>query len=228
MSAVLGFDTATALVTVAVADGDDVLAEAEHGPDEAGRPRASELLLDEIESQVATAGGWELIERLAVGIGPGSFTGLRIGIATARALAQGRGLPIAGVATVDALGRGIREVHPEESALATLDARRGETFAALYDTEGERAWGPEVLTPEALAERAAGAKPPPLAAGDGSVRFREQLEAAGVRVADPEDPVHRVAARHVCALGAQEQAREPAAVEPLYLRAPDADRWLRR
>ena len=227
MSAVLGFDTATALVAVAVADGDDVLAEAEHGPDEAGRPRASELLLDEIESQVAAAGGWERIGRLAVGIGPGSFTGLRIGIATARALAQGRGLPIAGVATVDALGRGIREAHPGESALAALDARRGEAFAALYDTEGERAWGPEVLTPDALAERATGAKPPPLAAGDGSVRFREQLEAAGVRVADPEDPVHRVAARHVCALGARQQAREPAAIEPLYLRAPDADRWLR-
>ena len=228
MSAVLGFDTATALVTVAVADGDDVIAEAEHGPDESGRPRAAQLLLPEAEALVSAAGGWDRIGRIAVGTGPGSFTGLRIGIATARALAQGRGLPVAGIPTVDSLARGIRKSHPGESALAVLDARRGESFAALYRADGERAWGPEVLAPEALAERAAAAEPAPLAAGDGSVRFREQLEAAGVRIADPEDPVHRVAARHVCALGARRPAREPAAIEPLYLRAPDADRWIRR
>jgi tRNA threonylcarbamoyladenosine biosynthesis protein TsaB len=228
VTAVLGFDTATALVTVAVTDDGDVIAEAAHGPDESGRPRASDLLLSEIESQVATAGGWERIGRLAVGIGPGSFTGLRIGIATGRALAQGRGLPIAGVTTMDALGRGICEAHSGQPALAVLDARRGELFAALYDAVGERAWGPEVLAPEALGERAAAGDSPPVAAGDGSVRFREQLEAAGVRVADPEDPVHRVAARHICALGERQPAREPATIEPLYLRAPDADRWLRR
>ena len=228
MSAVLGFDTATALVTLAVVDGGDVIAEVEHGPDDAGRPRASELLLPEIESQVSAAGGWDRIERIAVGIGPGSFTGLRLGIATARALAQGRELSVAGVVTTDALARGIREAHPGQPQLAVLDARRGEAFAAVYEADGERAWGPDVLAPEALAERAGGIDPPPVAAGDGSVRFRDQLEAAGVRVADPEDPAHRVAARHVCALGARQPAREPAAIEPLYLRAPDADRWIRR
>ncbi|MGH2923837.1 MAG: tRNA (adenosine(37)-N6)-threonylcarbamoyltransferase complex dimerization subunit type 1 TsaB [Solirubrobacterales bacterium] len=228
MSVVLGFDTATAFVTVAVADGDDVLAAAEHGPDEAGRPRASELLLAEVERLVADAGGWERIGRIAVGIGPGSFTGLRIGIATARGLAQGRELPIAGVTTVDALARGIREAHPGRAALAVLDARRREAFAAQYEEGGERSWGPAVLDPDELAERAAGLDPPPLAAGDGSVRFREQLEAAGVNVADSEDPVHRVVARHVCALGSEQPAGAPAAIEPLYLRVPDADRWQRR
>jgi tRNA threonylcarbamoyladenosine biosynthesis protein TsaB len=228
VSATLGFDTATAFVAVAVADGDQVFGEAEHGPDDAGRPRASEVLLAEAERLVAEAGGWERISLIAVGIGPGSFTGLRIGIATARALAQGRGLPIAAVLTLDALAGGIREANPGEPGLAVLDARRGEAFAALYSPEGERAWGPGVLAPKGLAERASGLDPAPLAAGDGSVRFREQLEAVGVRVADPEDPVHRVAARHVCALGEREPARGPAEIEPLYLRAPDADRWLKR
>ena len=228
MSATLGFDSATAFVTVAVADGDRILGEAEHGPDDAGRPRASELLLPEAERLVSEAGGWDGIALIAVGIGPGSFTGLRIGIATARALAQARRLPIAAVLTLDALALGIREASPGAQALAILDARRGEAFVALYRPEGERAWGPEVLAPEALAERASGLDPAPVAAGDGSVRFREQLEAVGVRTADPEDPVHRVAARHVCALGEREPAGAPAEIEPLYLRAPDADRWLKR
>lgn len=228
MSATLGFDTATAFVTVAATDDGRVLGEAEHGPDDAGRPRASELLLPEAERLVADAGGWERISLIAVGTGPGSFTGLRIGIATARALGQGLGLPIAGVLTLDALSLGLREANPGEPALAVLDARRGEAFAALYSPGGERTWGPEVLAPGALAGRVSAGDSAPVAAGDGSVRFREQLEAVGVRIADPGDPVHRVAARHVCALGKREPAGGPADIEPLYLRAPDADRWLKR
>ena len=228
MSATIGFDTATAVLTVAAANGDEVIAEVGHGPDDEGRPRASELLLVELERIAAAAGGWEGINRIAVGIGPGSFTGLRIGVATARALAQGRALPLAAVSTLAALGRGIGEREPGADALAVIDARRGEAFAALYDERGGEAWAPFVCGPEELGERAAGLQRAPLAAGDGSVRFREQLEAAGVRVAAPDDPVHRVAARHICALGDREPARAPAEIEPLYLREPDAQRWLKR
>ena len=78
---------------VGVTDDGEVVREASVGPGADGRPRHSQVLLPEIERCVEAAGGWERIDRIAVGIGPGSFTGLRIGIATARALAQARGSP---------------------------------------------------------------------------------------------------------------------------------------
>ena len=81
-----------------------------------------------------------------------------------------------------------------------LDARRGEVFAALYSPRGERLWEPLVATPEALAERLAELPAPPLAAGSGAVRFRHELASRDVDIPDDADPVHRVAARHVCAL----------------------------
>ena len=109
-----------------------------------------------------------------------------------------------------------------------LDARRGEAFAALYDPDGEELWRPSVLAPEELAERVRSLGAPPLAAGDGSLRFRDQLEAAGAEVPDPEDPVHRIAARHICALGMAGQTSSPEGIEPVYLRAPDAERWRER
>ncbi|MDP9133390.1 MAG: hypothetical protein M3N56_01010 [Actinomycetota bacterium] len=68
----------------------------------------------------------------------------------------------------------------------------------------------------------------PLAAGDGSLRFAHQLEAAGATVAAPDDEVHRLAARHICALGEGVAATVPEEIEPLYLRAPDAERWRER
>ena len=228
--AILGFDTATANITVGVTRGGLVLREVDHGPDEDGRPRTSTLLLREVEGSVEAAGGWGEVGLIAVGVGPGSFTGLRIGIATGRALAQARGLPLAGVGTTAAIAAGVRErgEAPERPVLAAIDARRGQVFAALHGADGAELWAPLVATPEELCERAAAMSPAPLAAGDGSVRFRQQLEAAGVQVAAPDDPVHRVAARQVCALGAEAPATSPDRIEPLYLRAPDAEKWLRR
>ena len=108
MTVVLGMDSATADAVVAVSDGERLLRDASVGPDD-GRPRHAELLLTEVERSVAAAGGWEHIDRIAVGVGPGSFTGLRIGIATARALAQARELPLVPVSSLAALARGIAE-----------------------------------------------------------------------------------------------------------------------
>ena len=82
-----------------------------------------------------------------------------------------------------------------------LDARRGQVFAALHGAGGEEIWAPMVVAPEELADRVRGLGATPLAAGDGSLRFRQELEAAGAEVAPPDDSVHRVAARHICALG---------------------------
>ena len=179
-----------------------------------------------MEGCAAAAGGWREVDLLAVGLGPGSFTGLRIGIATARGLGASLGLPVAGVCTLDALGRGMAEDGGGEDQLAVFDARRGEVFAALYSPRGEPIWAPLVCLPEELEQRVAALASPPRAGGSGAVRFRHELARHGVRIADDADPVHRVAARHVCALAAASGGGGP--LVPIYLRPPDAERWRER
>jgi len=224
----IGFDTATDHLSVAAALPDGSLVrEEEKGPGEDGRPAHSEELLAAVERCVAEAGGWGEIGRIAVGLGPGSYTGLRIGISTARALAQARDLELAGVSTLAALAAGITEAGGDP-ALAVLDARRGEAFAALHGPDGEELRAPFVAPPQALAEWVSGLESSPLAAGDGSVRFRAELEAAGAMVASDGDPVHRVHAHHVCAIGAGAPALGSDRVRPIYLREPDAKRWIER
>jgi tRNA threonylcarbamoyladenosine biosynthesis protein TsaB len=222
---ILGFDTATSDAAVAVAIDGEVVSESRVGPEPGGRPRHSAVLLAEIESAVAAAGGWERIQSLAVGIGPGSFTGLRVGIATARALGQARGLPVAGIGSLAVLAQGIAARADDRSALALIDARRGELFAALFDRSGDVLLEPFVTGPEVLADRLRGHRPVPLAAGDGSLRFRQQLESAGVEVLPDADPAHRIAARHLCALAAGVEPGLPTDVKPAYLRRPDAEVW---
>lgn len=184
----------------------------------------------EIERAVAKAGGWEAVDRLAVGVGPGSFTGVRVAIATVRALGLSRGLPLSGICTLDPIGRAIGEIAAESVRLAVLDARRGEVFSALYSANGERLWGPLVSSPEELSERVGVLAAPPLAAGSGAVRFRQQLAGRDVEVPEDADPVHRIAARHICALAATESAgaADSDSVVPIYLRPPDAERWRER
>ena len=194
-----------------------------------GSPRHSTALLAGIERAAAAAGGWGEVGAIAVGRGPGSFVGIRIGLATARGLVASTGLPAAGICTLDALGRALVEFAASEGlSLALLDARRGEVFAALYSDAGERLWEPFVAPPEALGERLAGLAAPPRAAGSGAVRFRHELASRGVEVPDDGDPVHRVAARHVCALAAAASGEDRAGLAPIYLRAPDAERWRER
>jgi tRNA threonylcarbamoyladenosine biosynthesis protein TsaB len=206
-----------------------VLYEVLVGFSEKGGPQHTTALLAEIERAAAAAGGWERVNRIAVGIGPGSFTGLRVGIATARALALSCGLPLSGVGTLDALGRGLGEVAGERSSLAVLDARRGEVAAALYSASGERFWGPLLCSPEELAARVAGSGGAVLCGGSGAIRFRQHLTSRAVEIPDDADPVHHVAARHVCALAAAMPGEdESGSVAPIYLRPPDAERWRER
>jgi tRNA threonylcarbamoyladenosine biosynthesis protein TsaB len=225
---VLGVDSATADAVVGVTSGGEIVREARIDPGPDGRPRHSQVLLEEIERSVGHAGGWEAIDRIAVGVGPGSFTGLRIGIATARALAQAREIPIAPVGSLAALARGISETGNEMLALPVIDARRDEAFAALFREDGEEVWPPFVAPPDELAERLQGLGVSPLAAGDGAVRFAAELQDAGATVAPPTDPIHRVAARHVCAVGEAAVEASPDQIQPLYLRQPDAKKWLER
>jgi tRNA threonylcarbamoyladenosine biosynthesis protein TsaB len=199
------------------------------GTSEKGGPLHTVALLGEVERAVDAAGGWPRVDAIAVGCGPGTFTGLRVGIATARALGLSRGLPVLGVCTLDALGRALAERSGPAPRLAALDARRGEVFSALYSADGERLWEPAVGSPRELAERVAALPAPPLAAGSGAIRFRQQLTDRGVEVPDDADAVHRVAARHICALAAtRSDADDADPVAPIYLRPPDAERWRER
>jgi tRNA threonylcarbamoyladenosine biosynthesis protein TsaB len=184
------------------------------------------VLLEQVERSAAAAGGWERVDLLAVGLGPGSFTGLRIAIATARGLGTSLDLPLAGACTLDAIARGMGEAGVSGDRLAVLDARRGEVFAALYAPSGTRIWEPSASRPEELAERVAALPAPPPAAGSWAVRFRHELARHGVQIPGDADPVHRVAARHVCALAAATEGGGPLA--PIYLRPPDAERWRER
>jgi tRNA threonylcarbamoyladenosine biosynthesis protein TsaB len=106
--------------------------------------------------------------------------------------------------------------------LPLIDARRGEVFAALHGAGGELLWPPFVAAPEAVAERVRQAGFRARAAGDGSIRFRRVLEAAGIRVDADESRSHVVRALHVCRLARAVPGQPPEAVLPEYLRAPDA------
>jgi tRNA threonylcarbamoyl adenosine modification protein YeaZ len=196
-------------------------------------------LLEEVEQAATSAGGWREVDLIAVGLGPGTFTGLRVGISTARGLSVSLGLPARGVSTLDALAAGIladastvpfgdMATKRNSAALAVLDGWRGEVFAALYGPEGERIWEPAVYKPEELAERVLGFGEPLSVAGSGAVRFRQELARDGVRIADDSDPVHRVAARHICALAAAVGEEDRDGLAPIYLRPPDAERWRER
>jgi tRNA threonylcarbamoyladenosine biosynthesis protein TsaB len=214
---------------VAVTRGGEVLVDRGLAAEPGARPRHAAELLAEVERAASEVGGWERVDAIAVGIGPGSFTGLRVGIATARGLAQGLDTPVAGIGSLDALARGIAE-HPEgrhRPRLAVIDAKRGQVFAALHDPSGARVWGPVVGSPGEIADRIA-ANASPLAAGDGAVRFRRDLEHAGAEVLAEDQAAHHLSARHVCLLAEGVAPSAPDEIEPIYLRPPDAEIWRER
>jgi tRNA threonylcarbamoyladenosine biosynthesis protein TsaB len=227
---VIGWDTATSDVAVAATRDGELLDERLVGAPPNGRPRHATALLREVEWVAERAGGWAGIEAIAVGVGPGSFTGLRIGVAAARALSQALAKPVFSVGTLAALAGGIggRGGDGDRLRLAILDARRGQAFAALYESGGEEVWPPTVTTPDELADRVATLSQSPLAAGSGAIRFRTELEVAGAEVPPESDSAHRLSARHVCFLAEAGKPSPPESVQPIYLRAPDAERWLER
>ena len=215
----LGFDTSGAATSVCVLRSD--------GRAFQRRPEAAALfeppahareLLPALAAELERAElDWPQLDAIAVGVGPGTFTGLRIGIATARALAGAAGLGLRPVSSLAALGAGIEA----PLALPLVDARRGQLFGALFEAGAER-WPPFTCSPEELAERVREAGLRPLAAGDGSVRFRMQLEAAGARVEPDDSAAHVVSALQVCRLATGVPELPPESVLPEYLRAPDA------
>ena len=189
------------MTTACLLRGTEVLAESvSHG-----RSTGAQRVLADLDRLLGEA-GVELaeVETIVAGTGPGTFTGLRIGLATATGLGFALGVPVRGVGTLDALlcGEGVQ--------VACVDARRGEMFA-----KGE---GVELgaYPPQSLRELLAGGT---LVAGDGAVRYRDQLE--GLAIPPDDSPLHVPWARHHAAL--LDRATEPV---PLYVRRPDADRVL--
>ena len=220
---ILGFDTATPATAVAVLPDDGEPVELRHEPAPGERPgHARELLPLAQRALDAVGATFADVERIGVGVGPGTFTGLRIGVATARALAQSTGAELAAVSTLDALAEAAGGDRP---VLAVLDARRGEAFAAAY-IGGERVAGPVAIAPEelpAFAERAGtgAAATPLLAVGDGAIRFRDRLVPAA-DVPGDDSTLHRVSALAVCRLAKVAPTVDRDALLPEYVRPPDA------
>jgi tRNA threonylcarbamoyladenosine biosynthesis protein TsaB len=215
----LGLDTSTPAASACVLREDGEAFELTPAPERLGRPpaHASELMPAVAEVMERAGMAWGDLRAIAVGVGPGTFTGLRIGIATARALAAAADLPLRRVSSLAALAAGI----DAPLRLPLIDARRGEVFAALF--EGDRAiWPPVAAAPGDLVARLREGGFTPLAAGDGSLRFRGMLEEAGIPVEPQGSDAHVVSARHICQLGERAQDESPEAVLPEYLREPDA------
>jgi tRNA threonylcarbamoyladenosine biosynthesis protein TsaB len=230
----LGIDTSTSASAACVLRSDAESFEVVPEPARLlERPAHARELMPAVAEVMERAGvGYGELEAIAVGVGPGSFTGLRIGVATARALASATGLELRPVSSLAALAAGMRageeaalaagDASAEDALLPLIDARRGELFAALHDPAGEVVWPPFVAAPEAVAQRIREAGVGARAVGDGSIRFRGVLEAAGIRVDPAESRSHVVRALHVCRLAQAVPGHSPETVLPDYLRAPDA------
>lgn len=228
---VLGFDTATPSTAVGLTVGEEVL-EARDDPSPGDRPGHSTRLLGLAHELLRRAGlHWADVQRIGVGVGPGTFTGLRIGVASARGLAHSLGAELVAVSSLQALAVGAQGhesvlaagAHRHESVLAVIDARRGEAFLAAYRARHE-ALSPRVLAPNRFQEAVDALEQPTdwLAVGDGAVRFAEALVALGVQVAPTDSSLHRISGAAVCRLAAAAPSSEGLEVVPHYGRAPDA------
>jgi len=228
---VLAFDTATPATAVALAGFGAKVLQARDDPPPGRRPGHVRRLLPLIDSLLTRAGAdFGELERIAVGTGPGTFTGLRIGIATARALAGAAGVPLVGVPTLLSLAVGARATMAGLGArhvLAVIDARRGEAFAAAWAQPAPgaaQAIATGAYGPTALARAVRGLDDGPiLAVGDGAVEFREVLERSGAFVPADGSDVHRVSAAVHAELSRGLAPADPDHVRPQYIRLPDAE-----
>lgn len=193
---ILAFDTATATATSALVWDGEVLGEL------VSRPIS---VLEDLDALLRRGGVRDSqVEGIVVGTGPGSFTGLRMGLITARTLSFAWGVDLAGVSTLDALAAGA------PGAVPVIDARRREIFALV---QGE----PVVLPPAELP-----VEPGRTYVGDGAVRYRGEIEQRGGDVPPDKSELNLPRARFHAELARDFAA--PDLVEPMYLRIPDVDR----
>lgn len=197
---VLAFDTATADTVVGLTGAGEPV-ELRHEPGAGERPGHAEQLLALCRTALEQAGvGWPQVDRIGVGVGPGTFTGLRIGVATGRALAQSAGAQVAAVSTLRALAANL------DGSFPVIDARRGEVFVLV---DG----GPRAVRPEELPTLAGGRT----AIGDGALLYADRLETVA---REPE--LHHLRGAALCALAADAEPIGRDELLPDYVRDPDA------
>jgi tRNA threonylcarbamoyladenosine biosynthesis protein TsaB len=210
---ILALDASTPVVAVALArvhgDGREVLAEIS-----VSSRGASEALLPAVDATLNLAGeGLASVERVLAGVGPGTFTGIRIAAETARALSLGTGAALSKNSTLAALAAPALACAPE--VLAVLDARRGQVFAQRF-SKGGPTTGIFCVKPDDLSVEDA-----PLVVGDGALRYRQALSPIG-HIPPDDSPLHRVtAAGHVLSADLVSVSAEE--VVPIYVREPDAE-----
>ncbi|QIK65435.1 tRNA (adenosine(37)-N6)-threonylcarbamoyltransferase complex dimerization subunit type 1 TsaB [Nocardioides sp. HDW12B] len=203
----LALDTSTPLVAVALHDGRGVV----HRAVSEARMQHGEQLGVMIDAALRAVGADRLdLTGVAVGVGPGPFTGLRVGVVTARVLSLALDVPTHGVSSLDVLAAAAADEQaaggqPPEPFVATLDARRKELFWASYDATGQRVSDLQVTRPDDVPEG--------LVVGAGPVLYPD----AFTRVAGPTAPDAGVLAQVVL-----DRRAEVVAAEPIYLRRPDA------
>lgn len=231
--ATLAIDTATEVLSLALGEGEQVLAES--GID-AGRSHL-EMLLPAAQELLNSAGMTiNDVTAIIVGTGPGTFSGLRVGIATARALAQSLEIPLFGSSTLEALAKELA-VGMDSSkpgwVLPLIDARRGQVFTRLYRKEGENGLKPESEVLCIDPDKLSGVLPETSteavrAGGNGVLAYREILAAnQQLALLQASDQANRVRASwHLGALHAvtEYQPGQLLTVLPLYVREPDADK----
>lgn len=199
--ATLTLDTATSIASVGLVLTDGTVFSAQP----IREPNAAQHVLGAVDRVLTAASiGIAEVKLVAVGRGPGSFTGLRIGLATAFGLGEALSIPIVGVDTLVALCAGA-----PAPVVAVIDARRGEVFA-YGEGVAAASYSPEQLA--LLVDQQA------LLVGDGALRYRELLAGAGCCVADDDSSLHWPATSALCELA----LKDPQLPTALYLRAPDA------
>lgn len=246
---VLGFDTSTPATAIGLRLPDGRTLQARDDPDRnppPQRPGHATRLLPLAANLLEQAGlSWREVERIAVGVGPGGFTGLRVGVASARGLAQSLGAELVGVSSLRALAAGALDVGAA-GVLAAIDARRGEMFVSAYTRGQNNVHGQmsdvltEQLSPRPVLPRDCSELldlvrtngPTPIthwiAVGNGAVLYRTELERAGVEVPADGEAVHMVSAAAICRIAADADAQPIETVIPDYLRLPDAEIALER
>jgi len=208
---ILALDASTPVTTVALAreNGHEVLAEVS-----VTARGASETLLPAIHAALDLAGeDLGTVEILLAGVGPGTFTGIRIAAATARALSAGTGIALSKNSSLDALAAPALSCSGD--VLAVLDARRGQVFARRFSEAGPTT-SIYCVRPEELSVEGG-----PLVVGDGALRYREDLSSLG-HIPPEDSPLHRVTAvGHI--ISADLTSVNPEDLVPIYVREPDAE-----
>jgi len=231
----LAIDTATEVLALALSRDGSVLSEAGI---EAGRSHL-ELLLPQVR-QMLDDNGLAIgdVRGLAVGVGPGTFSGLRVGIATARAFSQALEAPLAGFSTLEAVALELAGKDPAHAApvvMPLIDAKRGQVFAQLFrkadNSDVAAISGILCLDPEDLVRSLAELTTEPiLAGGNGAIAYRDRLAGSSqLELLDTGDTANRVRASwHLRAIrdGISFEPRQLLSVTPVYVREPDADKTI--